>query len=277
MFEARPPAKINLTLEVLGRRPDGFHELRSTFLRVGLSDRLSMQPAPLDAREDRLTVTGLPGAPVAGNLVLAALDAVRAHVGVDFPPLEVTLEKRIPTAAGLGGGSSDAAATLGLAQAAWGVALSTADLRRLAAGLGSDVPFFVHDAAAAVVTGRGEEVTPIEPPASALLLVTPSLALSTAAVFNRYDEQGGHAGDANDLWTAAVSLAPALGELRERLAATTAREWLMSGSGATLFSLYPSVEEAVQGGTAIAGCSFAADTLIHSVDLVGPDPAWRYP
>jgi 4-diphosphocytidyl-2-C-methyl-D-erythritol kinase len=276
-FEARPPAKVNLTLEVLGRRPDGYHELRSTFLRIGLCDRLTMRPG--SGPTDRLQVAGLPGTPVEGNLILRALAALRAHAAIDLPALDVTLEKYIPVAAGLGGGSSDAAAALKLAQAAWGIGLSSGDEATLAAGLGSDVPFFTADCGAARVEGRGEHVEPVDAPKQALLLVTPPLSLSTAAVFARYDDLGAGDDDANHLWPAAASLEPSIVALRRMLASLTSRDWLMSGSGPTLFALYPSVESAVEAGKSVASnqSSESAMAIIHAVDLVGPDPAWRYP
>jgi len=309
-FEDRPPAKVNLTLEVVGRRPDGFHELRSIFLRIGLTDRLTMTPATGD--RDQLTVSGLAGAPTKGNLVLSALAALRSYAGVDFPPLDVNLEKRIPVAAGLGGGSSDAAAALRLAQAAWGVRLAPDEEVDLASSLGSDVPFFYSGMAASLVGGRGDVVSWL--PVMRLedlgiILVTPSYRLSTAKVFARYDEvatatmtaslmneelTGLFSGeppvhdlvgiasrlrDANDLWSAAESLAPSLAVLRDDLESGTGQPWLMSGSGPTLFALYASAAEAADAGKALvaSGPPSLENALINAVDLAGPDPAWRYP
>ncbi len=285
MIEVRPPAKVNLTLEVLGRRDDGYHELRSVFLRIGLSDRVTMDQGA--GPGDSLTVTGLAGAPTEGNLVLKALDALRRHVAADLPPIEVALDKRIPVAAGLGGGSSDAASSLKLACECWGIALAPAEELTLAASLGSDVPFFAHEVPVAAIDGRGEQVSPI--PAlyddiGGLLLVTPPISLSTAAVFERYDDlptrlDADRLREANDLWPAAASLEPSLPRLREVLERETGMPWLMSGSGPTLFAIYPSVEE-----TSVAGRSLVASrlpelesALINAVDLVGPDPNWRHP
>jgi 4-diphosphocytidyl-2-C-methyl-D-erythritol kinase len=299
MYEDRPPAKVNLTLEVLGRRPDGYHDLRSIFLRVGLADRLTMAPSSGD--RDRLTVTGLAGAPATrDNLALRALDALRAHAGIDFPPLDVTLDKQIPAAAGLGGGSSDAASALKLAQACWGIGLSTGEEMKLAAELGSDVPFFTIGAAAAIVEGRGEHVAPlIDVQDVGVLLVTPGIELSTARVFDRFDEIGEvrevfhspaidldnlvlevtRLTQDNHLWVAAASLEPSLHELRWDLEEATRRPWLLSGSGPTLFAIYPSVSEAAESGQALVASRLPSldSALINAVDLVGPDPAWRYP
>lgn len=298
MFEDRPSAKINLTLEVVGRRSDGYHELRSILLRIGLSDRLTMAPAS-DGVEDQLTVTGVAGAPPSrDNLVLRALDALRAQAGIDFPPLVVTLDKRIPAAAGLGGGSSDCASAIRLAQACWGVGLSETEELAVGTELGSDVPFFLSGVAAARIAGRGEFVDPLRDAAElGLLLVTPPIALSTARVFARYDDleseprvpaadldtsqlivAAQRLRDANDLWPAAASLEPSLPALRDVLEAHTSRPWMMSGSGPTLFALYASATEAAQAGQALVGSpSMALDgALINAVDLVGPDPTWRY-
>jgi 4-diphosphocytidyl-2-C-methyl-D-erythritol kinase len=310
-LEARAPAKVNLTLAVVGRREDGFHDLRSVMLRVGLSDRLTVESGAAGGR-DRLTVEGLPDTPVADNTILRAIELVRHRVDPRLPALEMTLDKRIPLAAGLGGGSSDGAAALGLAQAFWGVRLAPAEEMALGAEVGSDVPFFVSDATVAEVGGRGEVVRALSPVSGELgvLLVTPRGGLSTAQVFARFDDredgQPSQASDAtselaavlgngldaaalcdwaeklheaNDLWPAASSLDPSLGTLRVGLEAATARPWLMSGSGPTLFALYPSVASAVQAGRELVAGSVVGgnDAFVNATDLVGPDAAWRYP
>jgi 4-diphosphocytidyl-2-C-methyl-D-erythritol kinase len=312
MFAARPMAKVNLTLEVGPLGDDGYHPLRSLFLRIGLSDRLDVRPAAASAVADRLTMVGLAGAPVEGNIVLRAMAAVRERAGLPLPPLDVELDKRIPVAAGLGGGSSDAASALRLAQACWGVGLAAAEELELAAALGSDVPFFVADAEVALVEGRGEVVRslPGADGGAGVLLVTPRVELSTRAVFARHDQLAGQraerttsvsddlamaldnglsgfglrdwAGrlrDANDLWSAAASLEPRLPALRDALERRTDRPWLLSGSGPTLFALYPSVTDAADAGRALAddGPPSLGDALIHAVDLIGPEPEWRYP
>ena len=277
MFVARPPAKVNLTLEVVGRRDDGFHELRSTFVRVGLCDTLVVRLATTSS--DSLSVAGLPGVPTRGNLVLRSIEALRAHVGLRLPPLEIELDKRIPVAAGLGGGSSDAASALRLAQVAWGIALSQPEELALGLGVGSDVPFFLADCAAATVEGRGELVTPAEPPVEALVLVTPPIEVSSGAVFATWDDLGAPASAPNDLWPAASLLEPSLTALRAACERATSMEWHMSGSGPTLFAAYASVEAAAGGAQALLrdGGEAVATCQINAVDLVGPDPAWRYP
>ncbi len=120
-MHARPRSKVNLTLSVGPRGGDGFHSLRSIFLRVGLADELTVALAD-GLGSDVLTVAGLPGCPVDGNLVLRAFAAVRRVADRDLPPLVAHLDKRIPMAGGLGGGSSDGAAAIDAALASWRVA-----------------------------------------------------------------------------------------------------------------------------------------------------------
>jgi 4-diphosphocytidyl-2-C-methyl-D-erythritol kinase len=303
-------AKVNLTLEVVGRRPDGYHELRSVFLRIGLADRLSVA-AGWASDEDQLLVTGLPGCPIEGNLVLRAFDLVREAVDPRLPALRAELHKAIPLGGGLGGGSSDGAAAIGLAAAAWGIGLGPSESDELAATLGSDVPFFVADAPAGVVEGRGERVTELPPVAggAGVLLAISTAELSTARAFARYDElasadrpagsptdrlasafNGGLTGsgltdmaaeltEANDLWPAAASLAPELAERRQVLERATAWPWLLSGSGPTLFCVLPTLEDAIEAGTRLAAARppVLAGVMLCAVDLESPDNVWREP
>jgi 4-diphosphocytidyl-2-C-methyl-D-erythritol kinase len=307
-FCARPAAKVNLTLEVGPPEPDGYHSLRSVFVRIGLSDRLSVRQ--VDEERDRLLLGGPLSAPLEGNLVLRAATLLRQRVGLPLPALRIELEKHIPLAAGLAGGSSDAAAMLELAAAAWGIGLSPALKLELAMELGSDVPFFSSAVPAALVEGRGELVTAL--PALAgplgLLLVTPPVEISSAAAFARFDRLAGPStaagitdrlasaiGDgldgagllawsdrlreANDLWPAAVGLEPALAEMRRELETRSERAWLMSGSGSSLFTFYPSVDEAVEAGRLLLPDLSAnlAEARFYATDVVGPDPSWRKP
>jgi 4-diphosphocytidyl-2-C-methyl-D-erythritol kinase len=279
-------------------------------MRIGLCDRLEVRLAPPGALADTLAVDGLPGTPVTGNLVLRAFDALRAHAGQSLPPLEAKLDKQIPAAAGLGGGSSDAAAALVLAQKAWGIYLAPDEVSTVGAGIGSDVPFFLADETLAEVGGRGEIVNrlPSERLGLGLLVVTPPIELNTARVFVAHDQipsrssGAGAASDAfdsivweandqdildwsrqftdtNDLWPAAVSIEPSLGTLRTALERATERPWLMSGSGPTLFAIYASVDEAAEAGRQLIAESVPElqSAVINAVDLFGPDPKWRYP
>jgi 4-diphosphocytidyl-2-C-methyl-D-erythritol kinase len=254
---------VNFGLRVRGRRGDGYHELESVFLPLDLADDLELEIEEGAAPEVGLTLeSGDAGVP-AGAENLAALAArgfleaagLRARVGV-------RLRKRIPSGAGLGGGSSDAAAVLrGLATRFSG-ALAPAALERLALALGADVPFFL-DPRPALVTGVGERREPRAGwPAFHLLLASPGMPLATARVFAAYDAAPAppppeplrplvlalrrNPGDpaalaallANDLEPAARRLEPGLVALREALAASGARAVGMSGSGATLFGVF---------------------------------------
>jgi 4-diphosphocytidyl-2-C-methyl-D-erythritol kinase len=291
------PAKVNLGLRVTGRRPDGFHELRSVFLRLALADEVAIAdgaPAGDTGRApDSLLVEGDPACPVEGNLVLRAVAGFRAGVDVDVPPLAIRLRKRIPMEAGLAGGSSDAAAALRLLAGRHPGALEGVRRASLAASLGADVPFFLDAAGAALVTGAGEAVEPLPPPIDPLgvLLVRPAVGLSTARVFGAWDAL--HDGtapradepsaiddlatelragalpttlvrlasrlrDANDLWDAAVAVEPRMARARDALEARLARPALMTGSGSTLVVLFDD-----PGGAAAAG------DLLRG-DLAGP-------
>lgn len=290
------PAKINLTLAVIGRRPDGFHDLHSVFLPLALADRLSLAPArPADGaagfssasgrpdpdHRDTLHVTGADTGPLTDNLVLRGIAAARAAVGAGpgrppTPPLAARLEKHIPVAAGLAGGSSDGAAAFAGALEAWGAALDADRRARAAATIGSDVPFFLAGGAA-LIEGRGERVTPLVGVrgAAGVLLVTPAVAVRTPDVFAVFDgtrtsgdgsvrmtsehlaaelagglsaadlvARTGVLAAANDLLPAAVLVEPRLVAVRRALSRVLGRAIGLSGSGPTLWTLYPSVGEA---------------------------------
>lgn len=318
------PAKLNLTLAVLGRRPDGYHEIHSVMIPLALADRLSLARAA--AGHDTLRVEGLDAGPAGDNLVLRAIAETRAAVGraADPFPLAARLEKRIPVAAGLAGGSSDAAAAIDGALEAWGLVPpgvppdgEIAALRAtVAARVGSDVPFFLAGGAA-LVEGRGERVEPLAPirgTAPGVLLVTPAAPASTPAVFAAYDGGGaatpvdppstrrtsahlatelraglaavslvaraGVLASANDLAAAAGIVVPGLANLRRALARRLGRPVGVSGSGPTLWVLYPSptaaeaaAEETREG---FAGGSIVAPgdgvPLIIASWLVGGPP-----
>ena len=170
MLRLLAPAKINLTFEVLGRRADGYHEVRTILQALSLADELTFQES------DGLTLTVEPedAAPVEGNLVLAAARLLQTASGVSAGAT-IHLAKRIPTAGGLGGGSSDAAtALLGLRQL-WGLDLDADALRALAAELGSDVPFFVAGGTA-LGAGRGEQLTPLPLPTGEAVVAVPDVS-----------------------------------------------------------------------------------------------------
>lgn len=185
---AEAPAKINRELRVGPLRPDGFHEIRSRFCSIDFSDRLEVEES------DRLELfcSGIPVPCGDTNLVARAARALADRLGV-APAVRIGLEKRVPVGAGLGGGSADAAVTLLLLSKLWDSRLRLEELSEVAAGLGSDVPFFLQGGEADV-GGRGERVTPIEdsPPAQ-LLLWIPPFSVATAQVYAAHERWGGSA------------------------------------------------------------------------------------
>jgi 4-diphosphocytidyl-2-C-methyl-D-erythritol kinase len=237
---AEAPCKINRELRVGRLRADGYHEIRSIMVAIDLADRLTAEDAEsiqLDCDD-----ASLPSGPE--NLVVRAAAQLAEAAGVRRGA-RIRLEKRVPAGGGLGGGSSDAACTLRLLSALWRLAVSDEDLQRVAAGLGSDVPFFLRGGEAEV-TGRGELVAPRpdSPPASLILLVPP-ISVSTAAVYREYAGRGnlpatlavdGESSSflgPNDLAPAVLAMEPRM-QKNARSAAESTTDWTISGSGATI-------------------------------------------
>jgi 4-diphosphocytidyl-2-C-methyl-D-erythritol kinase len=238
--EAR--AKVNLGLAVTGRRADGFHTLDSVFLRVRLHDHLEARAVTPTGSGDEIVVVGDTGVSTGDDLVLRAAAALREATAEDLPGLRFRLEKDIPVAAGLGGGSADAAAALGLAAEAWGLAADDPRIGAAAVRLGADVPFCLSRAHAARVSGIGEVVValPTPTPPAGILLVTPPGRLSTAAVFARLDGLATAVGAATADETAADTGPTAAAAAVEALAATLAG----GATGADVAALAPSLRDA---------------------------------
>lgn len=241
------PAKLNLSLAVTGRRPDGYHELLSEMVLLELSDRLLLMPGSSGLRVET-QIAGESAAelpPASANLAWRGLLAGLGRAA----ELEcLTLEKRIPIAAGLGGGSSDAAAAWRLARR-WLGASDQAGSGELAelSRIGADVPFFAAQQVAAAVSGIGELVEGAAPPAERhVVLVHPPFRLSTAAVFAELraeDWSTERRPGRNDLLAAARRLRPELDDVF-RLVAGAGGEPRLSGSGPTVFTLTDDVERA---------------------------------
>jgi 4-diphosphocytidyl-2-C-methyl-D-erythritol kinase len=208
---ARAPAKLNLFLEVLGTRRDGFHDLETLMVPLRLADQItfSATPAPkggsvgqirLDVRTTWPVRSPPPQAEVPtdfDNLVVKALDLLRERSGCRLGA-NVELVKRVPMAAGLGGGSSDAAAALRLANQGWQINWDNDRLTELAAELGSDVPFFMS-CGAAICRGRGEQVERLPPlPSLHFVIVKPPDSLSAGDVYSKYDALASSASPASD-------------------------------------------------------------------------------
>jgi 4-diphosphocytidyl-2-C-methyl-D-erythritol kinase len=267
------PAKVNLTLRVLGRRADGYHDIESVVAFADLGDRLSFVPD----NQLKLRVTG-PGAGHTGddaeNLVLKAARALAARIpGIALGAFH--LQKTLPVAAGLGGGSSDAAAALRLLARANGLPAAEPRLYAAARATGADVPVCL-DPRARLMRGVGDILSaPLELPRLRALLVNPGVTLATKLVFSRWTPSANHspfaaapalaklrhaeqllawlAGQANDLEVPAIALAPAIADVLEALHALDGcRLARMSGSGATCFAVFSSDAERAVAAKALS-------------------------
>jgi 4-diphosphocytidyl-2-C-methyl-D-erythritol kinase len=265
---ALAPAKVNLFLHVAPLAADGYHPLASLMAFADVGDRLRLEPAETTG----LAVTGafageLAGLPAEENLVWRAVSRLLEHAGHPPAPFRLTLDKALPVAAGLGGGSSDAGAALKLARDAFAPDVTDAELEEIAAELGSDGPACLH-ARTVVARGRGERLSPAPalPPLPAVL-VNPRVACSTGRVYRAYDADP--RGDAdlpalppqvsdvaetiallaecrNDLEAPALGVAPEIAGVLERLRAQPEALLVrLSGSGATCFALCASPARAV--------------------------------
>lgn len=251
-----PLCKVNLGLYVVSRRPDGMHNLSTVFLPVGLCDTLDMRPLDATYTADILHLTGisLPGGAGADNLVLRTLAALRADHPA-LPYMEVWLHKRIPTGAGLGGGSSDAAFALRMACQLGNIRMTDAEAVSRLASLGADCAFF-WNATPAYAEGIGEQLQPISLPqlkGLQLALIMPPVAISTREAFAGITpkepalpllealslpvgEWQGRVG--NDFEATVFPLHPELAAIKQTLYDMGALYAQMSGSGSTLFALF---------------------------------------
>lgn len=253
------PAKINLALHLRRRRVDGYHDLETVFAFTGFGDTLRVTAAD----ELSLAITGAFAGPAGqgpDNLVLRAARALAAAGGIE-PKAALVLDKVIPVAAGLGGGSADAAAALRLLDRFWGLGLPQARLVEIAASLGSDVPACVASRTC-YGSGRGEVLAPwpSDLAGTAVLLVNPRVAVPTGPVFAGWDriDHGGIAPGAalgslrNDMTAAAMAIAPVIGEVLAALQGAGGASLVrMSGSGATCLALYPDAESCARAAAMV--------------------------
>ncbi len=261
------PAKINLFLEVLGPRGDGFHEVETVLQAVSLFDlvRVTLAERFAFACSDPTLPAG------EDNLAVRALRAYERAVGRSVP-VRIDLEKRIPAGAGLGGASSDAAAVLRALDRLEDDLLGGEALLDLGAGLGSDVPFFLLGSPAALGRGRGEVLTPIDPGAPRpVLLIVPRLSISTAEAYRLLGPVAGRPrlredGPFNRFEEVVFARWPELAALRDRLAAHGVGPVRLSGSGSTLFAMPSGAEEGVAWRGAVAGWPDAPRVeLVHTL------------
>jgi len=284
------PAKINLGLHVLRRRGDGYHDLETVFLRIGWADVLQVSP------DDSLRFScSDPALPIdESNLCVRAARLLADHAGL-LPSAAIHLEKTVPYGAGLGGGSSDAAATLVLLDALWNLGLEASSLHALATRLGSDVPFFLGPTAA-YGTGRGERLAPLVDAAGApyrspftFVVVKPDVAVSTADAYRwivpnetaRPDLRTLVASNDLDRWRCDLvndfeapvfERYPVLQSVRDGLREDGAGYAAMSGSGSAVFGVFESAEAARISATRWTQAGF------HGwCGSVNEDPGGRHP
>lgn len=257
MNEERAPAKVNLTLDVLGRREDGYHELSMVMETVDLADTLRFSREGEGIRV-KTNLAFLPDGP--GNLAARAALCFARATGLAVEPLTIEIEKRIPVCAGTAGGSSDAAAVLRYLNRATGADLSVPELQKIACQVGSDVPYCVTGGTA-LAQGRGEVLTALKPlPRCYFVLCKPSFSISTPALFAELDrhklrhrpdtkgvlsalEAGDLAGVARRMYNVFEDvLAPrqgrAVAELKNRLISAGALGAVMTGTGSTVYGLF---------------------------------------
>lgn len=248
IFEIEAPAKTNLWLEVLGKREDGFHEIRTRMVCLGLADRLK-----LSWRDDDQVVLTCsdPTLPTGEeNLVVKAVRALEKHTGQVFS-IAIELEKQIPSGAGLGGGSSDAAAVIRAINEMANLHLPEAEMSQVAATIGSDIPFFIYNRPCDCF-GRGEVVEPLDEPVEKLpvFLIKPAFEISAGWAYQRYADSAEYEGFdylpqicpwgpmLNSLERPVFEKYPVLGEMKYwLLRQPEVHAALMSGSGSTMLAV----------------------------------------
>ena len=278
-------AKVNLGLRVLYKRPDGFHELRTVFQSISLADELGIAWEP--AESTSIDIDGTPH--ILDNLVERASKLVLAASGLTGA-VHIELRKNIPEGAGLGGGSSDAAALLLALPVLTGYSLSMGTLGQLAAKLGSDVPFFLYGGTA-LGLGRGEELYPLpDRKAGPGLLVAAQIHSSTAEAYKAVSAdlkmpddltsnwlqnkliafqqevwQGGTSSDGNDFEKVVFARHPELGRIKDRLLELGAVSASMSGSGSSLFGMFKTPEAAEKARHSFREMSFSSPPVSFSL------------
>ncbi len=283
MIRIRAHAKINVFLRVKGRRDDGYHEIESVLLPVSLHDLIAVEPG------DELSVSMLGGGVDllgdAPNLALVAARALSSEAGSNTLGAKISIDKRIPVAAGLGGGSADAAATLHALNKLWDLQMSDAELEAIGAQVGSDVPALVAGGPR-LVTGRGEAIHPVHAVLTHWVLAPMPFAVSTPDAYSWWDEDGVtgpdpgaliaalEAGDLellgsalfDDLWAPVASRHPRIQAKADALNGAGALGVVMTGSGPTLVALARDAAHAGRLAKAVEGCLVVSAVTAHSTD-----------
>jgi 4-diphosphocytidyl-2-C-methyl-D-erythritol kinase len=287
-------AKANLFLRVFSRDASGYHGIETAFTLLELADEISVERTAHEGKVE-LSVEGADTGPVEENLVYRAAIAVLQATGNRFG-VRIHLEKMVPVRAGLGGGSSDAAATLRVVNALADDAVPRTEILQFAARLGSDVPFFASGTPMALGWGRGERLFRIAPPPEApVLLAVPSVEISTAAAYQALDDgrsdsiergsivldqdafrQWGGIGrlGGNDFESVVFGKEPRLKDLFERMAQTRPLLVRLSGSGSAIIAVYKSARERDEAAMIIGTSNLRSiATKTRSSPAPGPEPA----
>ncbi len=267
VFTVAAPAKLNLHLDITGMRPDGFHSLVSIFHAVDLEDELRFYRVPGEAGSE---VSGGFDCPPEDNLIIKAVNLFGKTLGRG-ESFRIEAVKKIPAGAGLGGGSSDAAAVLKGLNGYYGGPLTQRELLRLGESLGSDVPFFLGESTASLVTGRGEVLRDLPPlKGYAGILAVPPVAVATPRAFGLFDREGGVSGLMdqgeirrvyeglgaapwpfyNSFTRSLISHYPVIKEILDYFAGLNPLYRGISGSGSSVFAIFPEkfpTEEAIKG------------------------------
>jgi len=259
-----PGAKINIGLRVLSRRADGYHDIETFFYPVGLCDALEFVVPPANPDEDELTVTGIDiNTRPDRNLIIKALKKLRERYPLPF--LKIHLHKAIPSGAGLGGGSADAACMIRSADRCFNLGMNDREMKELALSIGSDCPFFLKPVPS-IAKGRGEELTPSEPILKGyhLVLINPGIHISTRDAYlnstpehqkKELSELLSHdIGEwkkkvKNDFEDYAFKVYPVIGEIKKSLYLSGALYSSMSGSGSTVYGIFerkPDIESKIK-------------------------------
>jgi len=301
---ARAPAKVNLVLRVGPRRADGYHGIASLLVPLDLADLVRVRVSPGRRGPVTCRVPGRPELDGEGNLAARAALAFRRRFGVG-DQIAIAIQKRIPVTAGLGGGSSDAAAALRCLARAYRIR-DRAALAEVALSVGSDVPFFLGEGAA-WAAGRGERLHPARVPPLHLVLLypaDPALAIRAAEAYGWLDEDRARAGLhsstpripyalpgvrhraaalprlQNDLEAPCMARRPALGEIRAVAVGAGATSAIMSGSGPTVFGVFGNRAAARRAASRIRGLAVARQVEVHVARSVQRQPGaapWRSP
>jgi 4-diphosphocytidyl-2-C-methyl-D-erythritol kinase len=267
MIRKLSPAKVNLYLRVLRKRRDGYHEIASLMQRISLCDEMIFRPA---AEGIRVRCPGSPLPENEENIVFRAAEAFFARANHISQGIDITIIKIIPVAAGLGGGSSNAATTLVTLNELCGYPCTKEDLMKIGVTLGADVPFFIFERTAWAF-GIGEHLQVAEDiPSFSLLLVNPGFALSTKMIYQNLNLRLTNGtihysiprfltvhdvakGLFNDLETVSIKMHPVLADIKKNLMTYGALGALMSGSGPTVFGLFENEQQAIVAEKALAG------------------------